>query len=60
MKKFLKPEMEFVEFDTKDVITTSGDTYEKFNQNNPTNTTGNAHDSQEYSSGVNNLWNFNK
>ena len=60
MKKLLKPEMEFIKFNTEDVITTSGgDTYKNFDQNNPENTTGNAHDSQDYSAGQNNLWNKN-
>ena len=57
MKKLLKPEIEFIEFDAVDVITTSGgDTY-KFSEENPTDTTGNAHDSKDYSSGSNSLWN---
>ena len=60
MKKLLKPEMEFIKFNTEDVITTSGgDTYKNFDQNNPTNTTDNAHVSTEYGNGTNNLWNFN-
>ena len=58
MKKLLKPEIEFIEFDAVDVITTSG----KGNTVNladksQTDTTGNAHDSKDYSSGSNSLWN---
>ena len=48
MKKFLKPEMEFVEFDTKDVITTSvGDTY-NMSTNQYTNTTDDAKETKAY------------
>ncbi len=58
-KKMIKPEMEFIEFNKQDVITTSGgDTYKNFNQNNPENTTDNAHDNENYSNGENPLWNI--
>ncbi len=52
MKKLLKPEMEFIELNTQDVITTSGggDTY-MFSEDDPTTTSGNAHDAQEYGNG---------
>ncbi len=60
-KKMLKPEIEFIKFETADVITTSGggDTF-IFNQANPTTTSGNAHDNPDYSNGTNNLWNLTK
>ena len=60
MKKLLKPEMEFIKFNTEDVITTSGGNTYGFGSNNYSNTTGNAHDSQDYSAGGNSLWNLNK
>lgn len=63
MKKLLKPEMEFIKFNTEDVITTSGegggtttDTITFADQVKST-TTGNAHDSLDFSSGSNSLWN---
>ena len=62
MKKLLKPEMEFIEFSTQDVITTSGEgggtTTDTINfVSGKSTTTGNAHDSLDFSSGSNSLWN---
>ncbi len=61
MKKLLKPEMEFIKFDMQDIITTSGegggDTDTINFVSGKTTTTGDAHDSQDFSSGKNPLWN---
>ena len=56
--KMQKVDMEFIKFDTEDVITTSGggDTFNMADKSQ-TNTYGNAHDSTGYSSGTNSLWN---
>ena len=56
MKKLLKPEMEFIKFNTEDVITTSGDTYH-MNDSTYDTTSGNAHDDPNYGAGSNPLWN---
>lgn len=59
MKNLFKTEIEFLEFDAKDVIATSGDTY-TFSSEDPENTTDNAHDSADYSAGAYSLWNINQ
>ena len=63
MKKLLKPEMEFIKFNTEDVITTSGGDTPAVNDTvdlgtkQLRQTVNNAHDSTDYSSGGNSLWN---
>ena len=63
MKKLLKPEIEFIKFETADVITTSGggDTVNLASkQITDTSKEQNAHTSQDFSSGLNSLWNINQ
>ena len=61
MKKLLKPEFELIEFNAQDVISTSGDTVDLASgQITDTSLEQNAHTSQAYFAGKNNLWNKTK
>ena len=68
-KTMLKPEIDFIKFSSRDIITTSGegggesgditgsgDTF-TFSTKLYSDTVSNAHDSKLFSSGVNSLWN---
>ena len=57
MKKFLKPEMEYIAFHAQDIITTSGDTYDMA-QNQYVETTAEAKDSKDYKALQDALWNL--
>lgn len=58
MKKMIKPEIEFIKFNTQDVITTSGGTKLPNFQQPPVQDDTNKSLTYDYSSGDNDLWNF--